>query len=157
MPDRRRLGEILLDRGLVTEGGLRRALEEQTRTGELLGRILLDRGWLSVEQLEEALAEQEASEQVNFELQHGLRAGRDGREEPLEDGPRRELYLVREREGVEPLHVAGSFLDAADLALETVDERDPEELEIVRSRGGELEQVWSYQRHAPSRGVAPPG
>jgi len=151
MPDRRRLGEILVDRGLVTEGGLQRALEEQSRTGELLGQILLQRGWLSEDQLAEALAEQEASEQESFELQHGLRtgpAGEDGDGEPPkeDDTPPPDLYLVREAEGHEPLFSAASFLDAADLALEAIDERDPERLEIVRSQQGRFENVWSYTR-----------
>lgn len=150
MPDRRRLGEILVERGLVTEGGLERALEEQSRTGELLGRILLARGWLSDDQLAEALAEQEASEQESFELQHGLRTGparEEGDGEPGEDeSPPPDLYLVREAEGREPLFSAASFLDAADLALEAIDERDPERLEIVRSQEGRFENVWSYTR-----------
>jgi hypothetical protein len=148
--ERRRLGEILVERGLVTEGGLQRALDAQSRSGGLLGQILLERGWLSEEQLQAALAEQEASEQVSFELSHGLRSrlngdGEDGEEV---DSDSIDVYFVQEEPGTAPVGIAGTFLDAADIALEAIDERDPPRLEIVRSRGRELENVWTYERAA---------
>jgi hypothetical protein len=54
----------------------------------------------------------------------------------------------------EPLHVASTFLDAADAAFELIEERNPDRLEIVRAHGGELEHVWSYRRAEES--AAPP-
>ncbi len=57
--EKRRLGEILVERGLLTDGGLRRALDEQARTGRLLGEILIERGWISAAELADALAEQD--------------------------------------------------------------------------------------------------
>jgi hypothetical protein len=60
----RLLGEILVEHGLLTEGGLARALAEQARTGRLLGEILVDRGWLSPEELADALAGQEETSEV---------------------------------------------------------------------------------------------
>jgi hypothetical protein len=56
-----------------------------------------------------------------------------------------ERYLVRESSIADPLHNADSFLDAADAAFELIEERDPDELEIVRLRSGEYERLWSYR------------
>lgn len=44
-PERyKRIGQLLLDKGLITEKQLEQALEEQKLTGKLLGRILIDMG-----------------------------------------------------------------------------------------------------------------
>src|SRR6266516_1277713 len=48
--------------------------------------------------------------------------------------------------------ISEAVLDPADHAFELIDDRDPEQLEIVRARGGELEHVWSYRR---ADGAAP--
>jgi hypothetical protein len=58
----RRLGEILVGRSLLTQGGLARALREQERSGRLLGEILVERGWVSSTELAAALAEQHGVE-----------------------------------------------------------------------------------------------
>lgn len=58
----RRLGEILVHKGLLTQGGLERALAEQERSGRLLGEILIERGWVSSTELASALAEQHGVE-----------------------------------------------------------------------------------------------
>lgn len=52
---RKMMGEILLDIGLITQDQLRQALEEQNMTGERLGNILVNRGILSEQQLIETL------------------------------------------------------------------------------------------------------
>jgi hypothetical protein len=67
-----------------------------------------------------------------------------------------ESYLLFEAGVAEPLHVAGSFLDAADAAFELIDERQPEALEIVRFRGGEREQLWSFEGNATDLPLEPP-
>jgi hypothetical protein len=54
----RPLGELLVDKGLVTEDELQRALRQQEETGELLGTILVERGFVSGPALAIALAEQ---------------------------------------------------------------------------------------------------
>ncbi len=54
----KRIGQILLDLGLVNEQQLETMLEEQPSRGELLGRVGLALGFYSEEQLGEALAEQ---------------------------------------------------------------------------------------------------
>jgi hypothetical protein len=54
----RPLGELLLQKGLVTRDELEAALSEQETSGRLLGAILVDRGYVSGPALAVALAEQ---------------------------------------------------------------------------------------------------
>ncbi|MFI2752068.1 GspE/PulE family protein [Cellulomonas sp. P22] len=54
----KQLGEILLDEGLVTEGQLLAAMDEQLSSGQSLGRTLVEIGVLSEGQLVSALARQ---------------------------------------------------------------------------------------------------
>lgn len=54
----KQLGDILLDEGLVTEGQLMAALDEQAVRGESLGRVLVEIGMLTEAQLVQALASQ---------------------------------------------------------------------------------------------------
>jgi hypothetical protein len=54
----RPLGELLVEKGLVTEDELQRALKEQEETEQLLGTILVERGFVSGPALAIALAEQ---------------------------------------------------------------------------------------------------
>ncbi|MFH1478843.1 MAG: hypothetical protein ABIG92_03600 [Candidatus Omnitrophota bacterium] len=53
-----RLGDILVERSLISEGDLARALEEQKRTREFLGLILLKRSLIKEKDLLKALSEQ---------------------------------------------------------------------------------------------------
>src|ERR1041385_8226922 len=68
----RPLGELLVDKGLVTEDELARALKEQQETEKLLGAILVDRGFVSGPALAIALAEQYG---VELEGQRGFGTG----------------------------------------------------------------------------------
>jgi len=52
------LGQLLVERGLITLQDLERALGEQKRTSELLGRVLVRLGMLTDEQLMPVLADQ---------------------------------------------------------------------------------------------------
>jgi adsorption protein B len=54
----RRLGELLLKDGLITQSDLNRALRRQKRTGEKLGSILVSEKMISPEVLERYLSEQ---------------------------------------------------------------------------------------------------
>ena len=54
----RRLGEILVDNGVITAAMLEEALAEQARTNERLGEVLLRRQALSAEELANALMDQ---------------------------------------------------------------------------------------------------
>ena len=62
----KQLGDILLEEGLVTEGQLMAALDEQSTRGESLGRVLVDIGMLSEAQLVQALARQVGMEFVEL-------------------------------------------------------------------------------------------
>lgn len=52
---RKLLGELLLEKKLVTEEQLKEALEEQKRTGDRLGQILLEHGYVSTDKVGEVL------------------------------------------------------------------------------------------------------
>ena len=53
-----RLGDMLVRRKVLDSAKLQSALEEQSRTNRFLGEILVERGYVSEEQLLEILAEQ---------------------------------------------------------------------------------------------------
>ncbi|MFQ5539644.1 MAG: GspE/PulE family protein, partial [Candidatus Binatia bacterium] len=54
----KRIGEILVEKKLVTADELRRAVAEHEKTGEFLGSTLVKMGYISEEQLLESLSEQ---------------------------------------------------------------------------------------------------
>lgn len=58
MERRKKLGEILLEKGIITKEQLKEALQEQEKTGVSLGQILIDRGLISPGVLGEVLSEQ---------------------------------------------------------------------------------------------------
>jgi type IV pilus assembly protein PilB len=66
-PPVKALGEILLDEGLVTEGQLMAALDEQVLRGQSLGRTLVETGILSEAQLVAALARQVGMEFIDLD------------------------------------------------------------------------------------------
>lgn len=47
MPERPKLGEILITSGLITKEQLEEALKEQSQKGGYLGQILINKGWIS--------------------------------------------------------------------------------------------------------------
>ena len=63
----KQLGEILLTEGLVTEGQLLAAIDEQTQMGTSLGRTLVELGILTEAQLVRALASQVGMEFVDLD------------------------------------------------------------------------------------------
>jgi len=90
----RPLGELLLEKGLVTPDELELALAEQAESGRLLGAILVERGYVSGPALAVALAEQygvELPTERGFgtglwaEIDRRPRAGRGRNEEPERD------------------------------------------------------------------------
>jgi type IV pilus assembly protein PilB len=99
---RRKLGEILIQAGVLDESSLRAALAEQKRWGGHLGRVLIDMHLVSEDVLVQAL-----SQQLNFpvvNLDHrGIAAD--------------VLELVQpdmaEQYGLIPYHKEGKFLDVA--------------------------------------------
>jgi len=56
MPPRKRIGDLLIEQGLITEAQLKHGLEEQKKSGELLGCILFQLGHISQKDLFNVLA-----------------------------------------------------------------------------------------------------
>jgi predicted transcriptional regulator len=56
----KRLGDILMDMGYITQGQLEEALEQQRKDDEYkpLGQILVERGWITKDAVERALTVQ---------------------------------------------------------------------------------------------------
>ena len=69
----RRIGELLVLRGLLAEADVASALTEQKRSGRRLGQILVDRGVLSAAALDSALAEQAGEHETEPGFGGGLR------------------------------------------------------------------------------------
>jgi MSHA biogenesis protein MshE len=57
-PEKVRLGEILLQQGLLTDEQLQQALDEQRKSGRKLGRVFVEKGFVSEDQISTALARQ---------------------------------------------------------------------------------------------------
>src|SRR5712692_3195071 len=62
----KRLGELLLDAGVIAEAQLTEALEEQKRTGKRLAQIFIERGLLAKGEAGRWLALQQGYEYVNL-------------------------------------------------------------------------------------------
>jgi len=99
---RKKLGEILIQAGVIDENKLKSALAEQARWGGPLGRILVDMHIISEEALVQAL-----SHQLNFPA-----VKIDDRKIPP---PALELVPVElcEQHGLIPFALTGKFLDVA--------------------------------------------
>jgi type IV pilus assembly protein PilB len=62
----KKIGELLIERGLITQGQLSEALAEQRSSGVKLGEILVRKGWISREELERSLAVQTGISSFNL-------------------------------------------------------------------------------------------
>ncbi len=89
MPPRKRIGDILLENGFITEAQLQVALEEQKKTGELLGSILFGLGFISQKALFKVLS---ATQQDNRDA--------PGREDPGQEVPEEIDYLVQQSSAI---------------------------------------------------------
>jgi len=69
-PKKLRIGEVLLDEGMLTQDELDKALAEQRASGEMLGKLLVDRGVVTSSSLVQALAKSHGVQGCN--LRHGL-------------------------------------------------------------------------------------
>jgi MSHA biogenesis protein MshE len=65
-PQRIRLGDLLIQQGLLTDEQLKQALDEQKRSGRKLGRIFVDSGYVTEEGIAKALAGQLQAEFVDL-------------------------------------------------------------------------------------------
>ena len=62
----RRIGQVLVDMGFITDEQLELLVDEQTQhPGQLLGRVAIDLGLIDDEQLAQALAEQLSLQSIN--------------------------------------------------------------------------------------------
>jgi len=121
----RRLGQILIDLGIIDEQQLEEILEEQrARGGELLGRIAISMSMVTEEQLAEALAEQWGTTVAEL-------ADRPMRGEVLEivSEPMAQLYRIV------PLELVGNRL--------TIASAEPQKIQIA----DELRVLLGYDIH----------
>ncbi|HTL47655.1 MAG TPA: ATPase, T2SS/T4P/T4SS family [Verrucomicrobiae bacterium] len=58
MKSRMKIGQHLVEKGLITEDQLKQALDAQAKKDRFLGEIFVENGWVTEEQLMESLAEQ---------------------------------------------------------------------------------------------------
>jgi len=66
MAEKKLLGEMLIENGLINEEQLARALEEQKKSGHFLGRILVDLGYVSEKDLKRVLSVQAGVEMIDL-------------------------------------------------------------------------------------------
>jgi hypothetical protein len=78
----RPLGQLLVQRGLLSQGELEAALDEQERTGGLLGEILMRNGLLSKLALASSLHEQSLAQEPENGLGSGLRSALGSESDP---------------------------------------------------------------------------
>jgi hypothetical protein len=135
----RPLGRLLVDKGLITQTQLAEALLTQADTDGRLGEILVERGAITGSQLAHALGEQHGVE-LTSELETTLK--------PVTTSePVYRVYNVTFRQGFQQrnsLCESANFLEAADFAMEYVQDHSPEALEIERLDGAQQETVWTY-------------
>jgi hypothetical protein len=135
----RPLGRLLVEKGLITQTQLAEALLAQEAGDGRLGEILVQRGAITASQLAHALGEQHGVE-VAGELEGTLK--------PLTaTEPVYRVYEVTFRQGFQQrrsLEETANFLEAADFAMEYVQDHGPEALEIERIDGDAQETVWTY-------------
>jgi hypothetical protein len=114
---RRRIGELLVLRGLVVEQDVTDALAEQRHTSRRLGQILLDRGVLSRAALESTLAEQAGEPEVEHGFGAGLRAAISfrsaGSREEWTDGRRRLGQVLLSRGHVTDAEISYALAEQA--------------------------------------------
>jgi hypothetical protein len=137
----RPLGRMLVEKGLITQTELAEALLAQ-EGNRRLGEILVERRVISGGDLARALGEQHGLQPASLaeDLQTELRAA------PAVE-PVYRVYKVTFRRGFQErgnLCESANFLEAADFAMEYVQDHRPEALEIERLDGDQQETVWTY-------------
>jgi hypothetical protein len=135
----RPLGRLLVEKGLITQTQLAEALIQQNDTNGRLGEILIQRGDITGTDLAHVLGEQHGVE-VTGELEATLKPA------PAAEPVYRVFNVTFRRSFQErsTLFETTNFLEAADYAMEYVQDHSPEALEIERIDGEEQETVWTY-------------
>ncbi len=67
--ERKRIGEVLLEAGLITEDQLNQALDEASRTGTRVGSVFVSKGWITEDDLTDALSSQLRLPKVSLKTQ----------------------------------------------------------------------------------------
>lgn len=132
------LGRLLVDKRLITQRQLEEALLAQ-KDNRRLGEILVERRLISASELARVLSEQHGLE-LTGKVEASLKPA-------TEASPVYRVYNVAFRQGFQSrasLCESPNFLDAADFAMEYVQENEPEALEIERIHGDVQETVWTY-------------
>ena len=133
----RPLGRLLVEKGLISQTQLAEALLAQR--DRRLGETLIERGVISGADLARALSEQHGLE-LTGELEATLKP-------VTAAAPVYRVYGVTFRHGFQEraaLCESANFLDAADFAMEYVQNHNPYALEIERIEGEQQETVWTY-------------
>jgi Tfp pilus assembly protein FimV len=151
----RPLGEMLVERGLLSQAELEDALEEQERTGQRLGALLVARKIVAGAVLTSILAEQVG---VELETQRGFGSGlfakmarKNGRADLPEttQAPRRPRPMPTTAEA--PSAQPPAFVDELLLELDHV----RGELEAERARRAKLQAELDALRAKPQPGARP--
>ena len=64
---RKKIGDILIDKNLISEVELKSALDEQKKTGRKVGQILIERGLITEDQLLDTLSERLKIPKISLE------------------------------------------------------------------------------------------
>lgn len=133
------LGELLIERGLLTPAQLDDALDEQAHTGERLGAILVARKAVAGAVLTAVLAEQAG---VELETQGGFGSGlfsKLARQEPSGSQPAHPAAMTTRRSG-DRQAVSGGAAAAASLPDPAYDlSALRAELDLLRAHNAQLE------------------
>ena len=147
-PEWRALGEVLLERGALSEAELEEALRLQRETARRLGEILVERGYVSAQELVAAVIDQHGLE--------GATAMTTLAATPLRSVSH-ELYQVEDHDADKPRIVFRSegMLDAIDFAFEYLEAERPARLLVFRTFGKKREEVWAYDEQAAEHAATP--
>jgi hypothetical protein len=133
----RPLGRVLVDRGVLAEAELEKALQVQRESGRRLGEILVERGYVTPQALVSAVI-----------AQHGLEEEAPTGAVVATPTDGEETYQVEDHssdeEEVRVVFRSEAFLDAVDFAFEYLEAESPERLRIFRVLGRKREEVWTY-------------
>jgi len=133
---RPRLGDLLLNKGMITEAQLAEGLRESQVTGGLLGRILLRRQWIFEDELARSLAQQLHLPYVNLRnagIDYGL-----ARMMPVETGVRFAVIPI----GVHRGCVRVAFADPCDDGAFEAVARSIDDFEPVVAELTDIETAW---------------
>ena len=133
---RPRLGDLLLAKGMITDGQLEEGLAECSVSGDLLGRILLRRQWIFEDELARSLAEQ-----LNLPYVNLRNAGIDyslARMLPIETGVRFAAIPI----GIRGNLVRVAFADPCDEGARDAVTAHVREVEPVVAELTDIETAW---------------